>query len=426
MADVMTVATWLKLTDGGTFARRGTELKRVDDALAAYHKAPSPGLQDSTLKALIGYMKAEGPAYKTGSRNKFKAIDDLYAQLTGQATLKKNGADLVALSHLRDESRAIINDLFLGKQLKYKLGLVEIMKQKYRAFGVVNTGRTLYKATGGSGAKISNPFGSDISFIQALVPAEHVPDVLHFVREAMPDFLQHLGASLVPFAGVAVSGVSTLVQAVVTVKSQYTLLSRNNLAMESLVTGEPQVALAAVLRLLQRARDFNVAQLAIGAAGFTAKLAGVLADGGTVSNAATGFALAVTRFTEMIFEILTDVIEARAGNARMARRDGVDANVFKDCPLVGAYLVCCAPTSVLVNGVFDRFGQHGWRGEVEHSARKQLTTIRETAGALIRGHRYRIAELMHYPGVLEVNKKKIKEMKAKKGLTGMEGFGSDD
>jgi hypothetical protein len=424
MADIMVVDTWLKLTNAGTFAVRAAALKRVDEALAAYHKAPSPARQDATLKALVGYMQQEGPAYKSGPRNKFKAIDNLYAQLSGQPTLQQNGADMVALKHLRNESRAIVNKLFLGKKLKYKPGIVDAMKAAYRTYGVVNTGRTLYKAVGGSGVK--NPFGSDISFIQALVPAEYVPDVLQFVRVAMPDFLKHLGASLVPFAGVAVSGVSTLVQAVITVKSQYTLLTRTNLAMDSLVTGEPKAALQGVLRLLQRARDFNVAQLAIGAGEFTAKLAGVLADGGTVSNAATGFAVAVARFTEMVFEILTDVIEAKVANGRMARPFGVDGKVFNDCPILGAYLVCCVPTSVMVNTIFDRFGQHGWRDEVEHAVQSNVTPLRATAASLIRDHRYQIPELMHFPGVLEVNKKKLKEMAARKGKTGMEGFGSDD
>jgi hypothetical protein len=424
MPDIMTVNTWLKLTNAGTFAVRGADLKRVDDSLAAYHKSPSPILQDSVLTALVGYMQKEGPSYKTGPRNKFKALDNLYAQLSGQPTLTKTGADIEALARLRDESRVIVNDLFLGKKLKYKPGKLDLLKQGYRTYSVVNTGRTLYKATGGAGVK--NPFGSDLSFIQALVPVEYVPDVLQFVREAMPDFLQSLGASLMPFAGVAVSGASTLVQAVITIKSQYTLVTRNNLAMDSLVVGEPKAALAAVIRLLQRARDFNVAQLSIGAGAFTAKLAGVLVDGGTVSNAATGFAVAVARFAEMVFEILVDVIEAKAANARMARPGGVDSTVFNDAPLVGAYLVCCAPTSVLVNTIFDRFGQHGWRDEVEQAVQSQVTTLRETAASLIRDHRYRIEELMNYPGVLKVNKKKLKEMAAKKGMTGMEGFGSDD
>jgi hypothetical protein len=425
MADIMTVDTWLKLTNAGTFSIRGADLKRVDDSLAAYHRSPTPNLQDTALKALVAYMQKEGPSYKTGPRNKFKAIDNLYAQLSGQPTLAKTGADIEALTHLRDESRLIVNDLFLGKKLKYKPGALELLKASYRSYSVVNTSRTLYKATGGGGA-VKNPFGSDVSFIQALVPAEYAPDVLQFVREAMPDFLQHLGASLVPFAGVAVSGASTLVQAVITMKSQYTLVTRTNLAMGSLATGEPKAALAAVIRLLQRARDFNVAQLSIGVGEFTAKLAGVLADGGTVSNAATGLAVAVARFAEMVFEILVDVIEAKAANARMARPGGVDGTVFNDAPLLGAYLVCCAPTSVLVNTIFDRFGQHGWRDEVEQAVHSHVTTLRETAGALIRGHRYQIPELMNYPGVLKVNKKKLKEMAAKKGMTGMEGFGSDD
>ena len=73
-----------------------------------------------------------------------------------------------------------------------------------------------------------------------------------------------------------------------------------------------------------------------------------------------------------------------------------------------------------------RLRQHGWRDEVEHAVQSHVTTLRETAGSLIRDHRYQIEELMNYPGVLKANKAKLKEMAAKKGMTGMEGFGSDD
>src|SRR5215207_1670101 len=133
MPDVMTNESWLKLTNAGTFARRGADLKRVDDALAAYHRSPSPALQDAVLKALIGYMQVEGPAYKTGPRNKFKAIDNLFAHLSGQPTLAKSGRDIVGLSHMRNEARAIVNDLFLGEKLTHKHGVVVVMKMKYRA-----------------------------------------------------------------------------------------------------------------------------------------------------------------------------------------------------------------------------------------------------------------------------------------------------
>jgi hypothetical protein len=434
MEEVMSVETWLKLSNAGTFAIRGAELKRVDVALAAFHRLQSADNQLAALKALKAYMKMKGPAYKTGPRNKYNAIDDLLAQLSNKPTTRIRAGEKIAIKQLRDESRTIVNDLFLGKKLTYQPGKIEKLKQAYGAISVANTGRTLHRVTHAAspvvaGAHSGNPFGSGISFVQGLVPHEFVPDVMEFIRGLLPEFMAKLGAAMLPFAGVAVSGASTLYQAVVTIKSQYTLSDRRNLAAASLATDDPKAAIDAIVRMLERARNLNGAKLALGTGEFTAKLVGVLTDGGAVSNAITACAVAVVKFTELIYEILTDVKEARVANRKMAMPGGVDGDIFQDCPLLGAYLVCCAPTSVLVNTIFDRFGEHGWRGEVEYSVQNNINPLRETARALIRGHRYRITELQNFPGLMEVNKKKLKEMAAKKGkseILGIVGFGSDD
>jgi hypothetical protein len=105
---------------------------------------------------------------------------------------------------------------------------------------------------------------------------------------------------------------------------------------------------------------------------------------------------------------------------------GVDAKVFAASPILGAYLICCAPTSVMVNTVFERFFEQGWRGDVEHTVAEHINPLRIQARRVIMEHRFWVPALQNFPGMLTANKKKLKEMVERKGKTGMVGFGSDN
>jgi hypothetical protein len=98
--------------------------------------------------------------------------------------------------------------------------------------------------------------------------------------------------------------------------------------------------------------------------------------------------------------------------------------IFQTCPLVGAYYVCCAPTSALVNQIYERWWQAEWRGDVERAVVKHLEPIRARARHVIREHRFVINELNRHPGVLMRNDAELEAMKKRMGKTGMEGFGS--
>ncbi len=73
------------------------------------------------MKALVRWFQKEGPNWKNSVRNKHNAVDALHRQLLG-AGPEKTGEGMVALSHARDESRAIVQDLFQGQKLVYRSG----------------------------------------------------------------------------------------------------------------------------------------------------------------------------------------------------------------------------------------------------------------------------------------------------------------
>jgi hypothetical protein len=102
----------------------------------------------------------------------------------------------------------------------------------------------------------------------------------------------------------------------------------------------------------------------------------------------------------------------------------VDGSIFDVCPLIGAYLILCVPTSVMVNTVFDRLSEHGWRGDVERTVERHIVPLQDQARRVVQASRFEIVALKNFPGMLTRNEKKLKEMEERKGKTGMVGFGS--
>jgi len=243
------------------------------------------------------------------------------------------------------------------------------------------------------------------------------------LARVMPDFMKELVASMVPFAGVAVTGATAVYNGIRTMDSQYDLYKTRMHQSRSLSTDEPAAAINALIRILERERNYNGLSASVSATAFAGKLAGVLADGGTATNAAIGLAANVVKLTNIIRVIVRDVLEKREANRRMQGMR-VDSEIFDVCPLVGAYLILCVPTSVMVNTVFDRLGEHGWRGDVERTVQRHIVPLQDQARRVVQENRFEIVALKNYPGMVARNEKKLKEMEERKGKTGMVGFGS--
>jgi hypothetical protein len=444
LANVMPHAQWLKLTYGGLTSIRSSQLKKVDNALAEYHKTKTPASLDTLRTALVGWMQKEGPKWKTSVRNKFGAVADLYKQVMDLPGPAKTAQDIVAVSHVRDESRAIVTELFRGKTLDWRPGFLKklattkfaILKNVRSVEGNVNVlshGAVRHGVQGAAHALRTDMFGGHggasspaESFCRSLISPELVGDVMAFIARELPTFMKDLAVSLTPFVGVIASGAGTFANACKTVRDQYRLYEARVHQERSLSIDEPEKAIEGLVRILERERDAQGARTAIGAAEFTGKLTGVLADGGTVTNAAVGLAANLANLTLFVLEIVRDVRERNEANKLMASPRGVDAKVFVASPIVGAYLIGCAPTSVLVNTVFDRFFEQGWRGEVERTVLRHIAPLQTQARRVVTEHRFWIPALQNFPGMLAVNKKKLKEMAAKNGKTGMVGFGSEN
>jgi hypothetical protein len=258
--------------------------------------------------------------------------------------------------------------------------------------------------------------------LDALIPAEIRVEVMVEVAKIIPDFMKHLTAAVTPLLGVFTAAGSTLWSLKGALQNEYRRYKAEGHLQQGLSVDNPELAIRAIIRIVERERNADIFSASVSFTEFVGKVAATLADGGTATNTAIGLAGGLAKLGNTVRIIVRDTLEKNAANALMMK--GPNVTAFETCPILGCYYVCCVPTSVLVNEIFDRWWQGGWRGEVEHTVTKHVEPLRERARGLIRDHRFVIRELQYYPGVLAPNKEELAKMKARVGKSGMEGFGS--
>ncbi len=420
MAEPMSLETWLKLTDAGTFAIRDGKLKAIDSALGQYQKSKSAADMERLRSALMAWIMDKGTAWQRDPRNKYSAFSDLYAQVMGTLP-QKSGAGMVALSHVQDEERAMIDTLFRGKKLVWRDGFfAKLANQKWGVtLNTPSAAHSTYQlATSGSTSSASQTADK---IIDAIVPGAIRSEVMTEAAKVIPEFMKELVAAVTPFLGVITAAGSTVWNVKGAIQNEYRKEKTEQHLANSLSVQTPEQAIRAMIRIIERDRNADVFSASVSFGEFVGKLAGTLADGGTATNAAIGLAAGLAKLGNILRIIVRDVLEKNDANEMMMK--GPTPKAFETCPILGAYYVCCVPTSVLVNQIFERWWQGGWQGDVEHSVTNHVEPMREQARRLIGSSRFVIRELLHYPGVLTPNKKALEEMASRVGKTGMEGRG---
>jgi hypothetical protein len=421
MNRIMSHREWMKLTDGGSLSMRSAELKALDAALLAHERVPIPAKKQALVAALHAWINSKGDGWKTSVRNKNNAVENLFRQLGPEGGQTK--PDRIALSHVRDESRAIITDLFSGKQLVFRPGLMtkiagnvsSLTKVSHAktAIGVGKDIRSLHKLT-----KLPSPpgFASQIAgqLLDEIIPPEVRADVLLALAPLVPNFVAELSAACAPFVGIAVSGATTVYGLYKVAHTEYKLDQAKMHAQRTLSADEPEAAFSAVTQMLTREANETLASFSVGLAAFGAKLASFLADGGTVTNTAISLTNGLLKLIMLARLAVRDIMERNAAN-KLLGLPIITVKLFQACPLMGAYLVCCAPTSVIVNTVIDyeTFGAPGMMDKVERAVKRHIEPLKVQANRLVTEHRMYIPELQKFAGVIKPDKDALKEMMAK-------------
>lgn len=422
----MTLQHWLKMTDGGTFSTRSSSLKRVDLALAQHGAMKSPATLAALRTALISWMGEKGSDWKSSIRNKHHAVDDLHRQVMNLPELKKSGEEMVGLSEVMREQQLLLDKLFLHAKLSFKPGYLSLLGKQARDTKI-NAGMLQHQIKGltktkTTATRISSGITANGLFSSLLEPvaAAMRDEVKRIVLEIMPGVLVQLAAEIAPCLGIITSGGSALVGYITLAKSQYQLDQMQMHQERMLVLDNPAKALDAIVVVFRRERNAVGAAAAINTAAFGVKAAGFFLDLGSATSAVAGLASTIAKLAITIRTIVRDITERNEANRLMLHP--IQVSIFKECPIIGAYYVCCAPTSVLVNAVFTRWWKHGVKGEIERNVAHHVAPVRESARALIKDYRFEITTLKRFPGVLAENSDNLKAMEKNKGKSGMDSI----
>jgi hypothetical protein len=450
MADLISHKDWMKLTDGGATSVRSPTLRKLDSALKAYHGKPDQAHFIAVHKAMGAWIEAT-PNWKTSLRNAHHAVDTLRAQLQGKAAgAVKSGAGLQAM---KDEAQNVMRQIFDGSKITWKnefagkvsaamlnprsdTFVVKLAGKQYKTSAANNKWGIGLNSAGiavgsASADSLRTGAGSGVitetisKLVSQVVPAAAQREVLSAVQVLVPSFQAQFAAAVMPLAGVLVAAGATFWNTGSAIMKTGHISLTETHRDRSLAGVESKQAIEAVIRILERERNADIFAASVSAAELGGKIAGLAIDGGMASNTAIGLASNVAKLTNIVRCVYRDISEKNAANKLLASGQ-VDVKVFEVCPLLGAYLVCCLPTSALMALIFDRFGEEGWMDVAERTSSKHLDPLRAKARSVIQEHRFEIRKLRTYPGVVATNEKELARMKASVGKSKYEGIAGPD
>lgn len=447
MPVTMSHKEWMKLTYGGRTARRSDLLKIIDQNLKRHTEEPTPGTLADLRSSIVKWMCSKGGSWRNSIRNRHNAVDSLYRQVANLAP--PGPVDQVALTEIRNASEATLALLFKDAEMRWKNAFRDALNegdprwkvaikapshakkqyvhsagdQKYgTAANVAGGAKNLDALTGGSLAAAAK----DAPRLAKLLVSQIVPvggeqsEVLAIANLIVPDFTRKLVAACIPLAGLMMPAAAAIYNFGRAAQKEHTLYKNRMHAERCYAGATAQAAFDSMNRMILREQRNDIFAGSVSTAEFGGKLIGVLADGGTATNAAIGLSANVAKLANVLRVVYRDVQEKNAVNKQI--KEGVDLSIFDTCPLVGCYLICCAPTSVLMDQIADRFGQVGWMDLVEY-ARRHLDPLRSQAQKMIHSNRFEIPSLMRHPGVVVKNEKALKGMIRQSQNSNMVGYG---
>ncbi len=438
MAKIPSLGEWKQQTELGLTKPRSKLFKAIDDRIEEYNKNPTPQNATQIRIALTRWMQNEGGNWEADPRNKppGRPISTLMGTLESMR-LPLDTKDVALLRAIAAEQPARMRNMFAGHKMKLRLALtVQQMGQ------AVTELRNEIKARGGSSpAQPVKQFGSQMGgrAMDRKTDAYNAYSVLHDVQTAKRDTGKAVGAAvstavapakkmadaemmsiLNEFFGTQIQEVSqfaatiareTGLQAaeqiadhVLSMLPLFSLVKDGGEAIyfwasvvnksyqrykvyaarDVVALGDARRALEAVEHLLNRDIAFTATKAAICTASTGAHAAALAAKGAdVVLSPAIGAAKAAANAARMIAAFAIEAREAMTSRSFFANPGEYRFDIFKKCPLIGAYMIDGSSDSDILAMIWDEIGQPGWMDDIERMI-PRLEPIRKQAGRLIR------------------------------------------
>lgn len=462
MAYVMLHETWMEKTSAGAFKPRSSELKAVDEAIKTYHQAKtSQNLRRIRIalhnwKMSKGYGDGSGPPpWYTSERNRNGMITLLDKQIHGyeadlaQSVLKDlaalpfYGIEALADQEGRDlirQARAeALQSMFAGKKLVIRKTIIlEAGKSFYSLFKKTRKAAEAVRtaASGGTTASMASAAapaaqagGSGFSafmqparkMIEGLIaeiisdlPIEVGQELMRTLSDMVPDFVGEAAAAVAPYVSVATSTVKTIKFTANAAKAEIKIHALEG-HLVGVAVGDPAAAANAIIQLIERARNQDIAMAGLYAADAAVKGAALAADAAAfgapaVSGIVTpiqGLITAMATLGIKIRAIARDTLERHRANKIMASAKEVrlDAGLFQTNPILGCYFIAASTHSDILNFLVEDIGEAGWMNDVETLMKNHVHPLRKAANGLIEKARFEIPGLASQQGALAMSTK---------------------
>lgn len=438
MANIIGYKEWLAATNGGPLSTRSRELKALDKTIENCARAGTQVNEDAVRKALINWIGSKRGNWQHSIRNKRGAIKNLLEQL-GLADIS------AAESALRQAPQESLRALFAGRKLEWKPGVRNKMGNNKVGISINGAGlpfNALLIAHYDNDRFLDNLIGLPVGDIdaggmrliaavrlmtkvfKAVVPADIRFRVAGAISIHMPWLMGDLLASMTPFMSEINTGLTAAWNLRGASLKQKDLVQLSYHKSRSFNEGEPLKAIEAMSQVLRRERNADLTSGAISSAALAAQLACLFADAGVASRPIIGCSSNLAKLANILRLIVRDIREKDAANRLL--QQGVDISVFETSPITGAYYVCCASSSDLINIIYTQIGNRGWQNTAEDVLAKHIRPLQQQARELIGMHRFHIPGLEKYPGMIDrENSGELARMANNIGKTDMPGFGSD-
>lgn len=392
---------WQVLTPGGD-----AKLQAVGSALKLYRASPSDQTKVALFQALDAWRNTKDANWKASIGA--DAVQELYVELEQEARrLVQNEPEIVfkkileKYKPLKFESRPS----FLAK-LKTQKWLV---KADSAVKSVCAAGREM-KPDKTSATSASNDLIK--IFLQKIIAGVGGigPDIEKEVLNELGSVLGPMIATqvtkvlvaCVPFASAFKEAGSTLLDLKSTIQKE---IVAQKIGEHKLASDTPQAAIEAMIKVMDEEKKDDGISTSNGIADTCAAILFALHPAATVAKAVQEAVSSLCKLGNVARIIARDIIEKRDANALLSKEDINIKAAFETCPVLGAYYVCCVPTSVLVNRIFDSLEKGYSLGRVDQDQIKKVVDgpLRQKAYELVHAYRFYIPKLERFPGVVSPN-----------------------
>lgn len=313
-------------------------------------------------------------------------------------------AEEIALQTMLDARRDFIPSLFTGARVQYRAGESPAQRARSAARSFTEKGRAVAEQAGSDARKgrsagpsaspsksVTDPRRLGRKLFQALgqMDSAELSELEGAITELAGDIFADLGSSILPLVGTAKAGAKAASGWTKSGRKQ-AQVRKAKTSGKKLVQGDPAQAVAAVKRLLERERNLLAGEASLATAKLGSDVAGYFVDFGIASGVVAGSAEAVGRLALNVRLIVRDAREMKAAN-RLLAGGQLDARIFTECPLLGAYAVAASDTSALVGFLGgDPRATAFTLDDLEEVVRKHQRPMVELATDLIRRSRLEV------------------------------------